>query len=330
MERIKHQLIDQKQLAMQVLSWIIYARRSLTTTELQHALGVEVGESKLDEDNLPEVEDMVSVCAGLVTVDKESGVTRLVHYTTQEYFDRTREKWFPDAEMDITRICVIYLSFNEFERGICCNDEDFEERLRVNRLYNYASHNWGHHARRASTLIPEVISFLKRNAQAEASGQALLAVKLYSLQSNYSQNFPRQMIGIHLAAFFGVVKAVRLLLSSDSPNLNDSYNRTPLSYAAMTGHEAVVKLLLDVGEVNVNAKDINGYTPLSYASNNGHEAVVKLLLDVGEVNVNAKDINGYTPLSYAANNGHEAVVKLLLDTGKVDVSLISDFNVGVI
>ena len=46
---------------------------------------------KLDEENLPEIEDMVSVCAGLVTIDEESNIIRLVHYTTQEYFERTQE-----------------------------------------------------------------------------------------------------------------------------------------------------------------------------------------------------------------------------------------------
>lgn len=277
MERIEGQLVDQEQLAKQVLSWITYARRPLTTTELQHALGVEVGKSQLDEDNIPQVEDMVSVCAGLVTVDKEGVIIRLVHYTTQEYFDGTRENWFPNTEADIMTICVTYLSFDKFEMGICYNDEEFEERLRSNRLYNYASHNWGHHAREASTLTPEVISFLKRQAQAEASSQALLAVKRYSSHSNYSQKFPRQMKGIHLAAYFGITKAVQLLLSSNRLDLNDSYGGTPLLWAAMNGHEAIVKLLLAIGKIDADVEDICGQTPLSYAAVNRHKVIVKLL-----------------------------------------------------
>ena len=85
MERIGGQVKDQEELAKQVLSWITCAKRPLTTSELQHALAVEVGESALDEENLPQIEDIVSVCAGLVTVDKESKFIRLVHYITQEY-----------------------------------------------------------------------------------------------------------------------------------------------------------------------------------------------------------------------------------------------------
>ncbi|KAH7190083.1 ankyrin repeat-containing domain protein, partial [Fusarium oxysporum] len=53
------------------------------------------------------------------------------------------------------------------------------------------------------------------------------------------------------------------------------YGRTPLSWAAGDGHEAIVKLLLEKG-ANVESKDEDGRTPLSCAALNGHEAIVKL------------------------------------------------------
>jgi hypothetical protein len=80
MERIEGQVADRIELAKQVLSWITCALRPLTALELQHALAVEVGERELDEDNIPELEDMVSACAGLATVDEQSRIIRLVHY----------------------------------------------------------------------------------------------------------------------------------------------------------------------------------------------------------------------------------------------------------
>jgi len=119
MERIEGQLADEEKLAKQVLSWITCAKRPLTTSELKHALAVEPEELQLDEENLCRVEDMVLVCAGLVTVDEESNIIRLVHYTTQEYFERTQKRWFPNAETNITIICVTYLAFNKFKSGIC-------------------------------------------------------------------------------------------------------------------------------------------------------------------------------------------------------------------
>ncbi|CZR69583.1 uncharacterized protein PAC_19483 [Phialocephala subalpina] len=161
MERISGQIKDQEELAK------------------QHALGVEVSESKLDELNFSEIEDIVS--------------------------------------------------------------------LQLNKLYDYAAHNWGYHARQASTSCQDVIEFLQKQAQVEASSQALMAVKRWSGHRKYSQEVPKQMTGLHLAAYFGVDEAVQFLIGSDSPDPEDSYGRTPLSWAAGSGHEAVVKQLLDKG-----------------------------------------------------------------------------------
>jgi hypothetical protein len=281
MERINGQQTGFQLLAKNALSWITCAKRPLTTGELQHAIAVEIDESELDEDNLPEIEDMVSVCAGLVTIDKESNIIRLVHYTTQEYFERTQKRWFPNAETDITKVCVTYLSFHAFESGFCQTDAEFEERLQLNQLYNYAAHNWGNHAREALTLCQEVIGFLKSKLKTEAASQALLAIKGSLGHSKYSQEVPRQMTGLHLAAYFGVHEAANtLIIRGQSLDLKDSYGQTPLSYAALKGHKAVVKLLLEKG-AELETKDKYGQTPLSYAALKGHEAVVKLLLEKG-------------------------------------------------
>ena len=72
---------------------------------------------KYHEENLLQIKDMVSVSAGLATINEESRVIRLVHYTTEEFFDQTRERCFPNAETDITKVCVTYLSFHAFGRG---------------------------------------------------------------------------------------------------------------------------------------------------------------------------------------------------------------------
>ncbi|KFZ00163.1 hypothetical protein V500_01159 [Pseudogymnoascus sp. VKM F-4518 (FW-2643)] len=314
MERIEGQLAGEKELSKQVLSWITCARRPLTTSELEHALAVELGELQFDEENLSPIEDMVSVCAGLVTVDEESAIIRLVHYTTQEYFERTQRRWFPQAETDIATICVTYLSFDVFETGICQNDEELKERLQSNPLYDYASHNWGRHARNASTLNQEVFSFLETKAQLEASSQALLAQKLYSTDSGYSQRYPRQMTGLHLAAYFGVEIPVNVFHEIGlTAHLQDSYGRTPLSWAAEKGRESVVQLLLEKG-AKVDTKDSNSRTPLSWAAQNGHKAVVQLLLRKG-AQMDTKDSYGRTPLSWAAVKGRDAVVQLLLEKG---------------
>ncbi|KAH6985419.1 hypothetical protein EDB80DRAFT_529803, partial [Ilyonectria destructans] len=51
------------------------------------------------------------------------------------------------AETDITTTYVTYLSFDVFESGFCRTDEEFEERIRLNPLYDHSARHWGNHAR---------------------------------------------------------------------------------------------------------------------------------------------------------------------------------------
>ena len=211
MERIEGQVTDQEELAKQVLSWITCAKRPLTTSELQHALAVEVGESELDEENLPEIEDMVSVCAGLVTVDEESDIIRLVHYTTQEYFERTQRHWFPNAETDITTICVTYLSFDVFESGFCQTDDEFEERLRIKSALRLCRTKLGTSCSRSFGIrVRSVIDFL----ESEAKGRGIKpgndgyqdVVRTLKLQPKS----PKANDRTTLAAYFGVERLAKM------------------------------------------------------------------------------------------------------------------------
>ncbi|KAF7880334.1 uncharacterized protein EAF02_007180 [Botrytis sinoallii] len=358
MKRIEGQLDDERDLAKQVLSWITCAKRPLTTAELQEAIAVEIDETELDQENFTEINTMISVCAGLVTVDEESKIIRLVHYTTQEYFEQTRDKWFPDAETFITTICVTYLSFETFNTGFCLLYRDFAKRVRSHQFSMYAARFWGHHAGKASilekTLEQALLKFLKNQAKVDASWQLINSNDVpesyvdqgssprYS-GSSYGQRAGRGLTGMHITAFFGLETVIQLLLDSGKlevdprdllseesdfipyPNLVN-HGRTPLSYAAKKGHEKVVNLLLDTGKFEVDSIDKFHQTPLHSSVESGNENVVKLLLDTGKVDVNFKDGQGQTPFYKAATSGNENVVKLFLETGKVEIDTIDNFD----
>ncbi|KAI3326496.1 hypothetical protein HD806DRAFT_551522 [Xylariaceae sp. AK1471] len=256
----------------------------LTKLELQHALAVETDEPQLDEDNLPQIDDMVSVCAGLITVDEESSVIRLVHYTTQDYFARTQSKWFPAAQLSITTICTTYLSYRNFANGYSKTDEEFEERLRLHPFYDYVARNWGHHGREASAC-QNIYFFLQKLTQVQASSQALMVNNKFRYM-NYSQMARKQMTGPHLAAYFGLNKVVATMLRDCYADVRDNDGQTPLLWAAWNGHEAVVRLLLATKGVNPDIRVKYGRTPLWWAARHGHEAVVKLLLATESVDPN--------------------------------------------
>ncbi|KAH9892130.1 hypothetical protein F4778DRAFT_772870 [Xylariomycetidae sp. FL2044] len=284
MKRIEGQIQFQARRAKQVLSWITCARRPLTKWELQHALGVKVGKPNLDQGDLPKIEDLVSVCAGLVTVDEESNVIRLVHYTTQSYFERTQERWFPNAQLDITTVCTTYLSFQAFANGHAKTDEEYEQRLETHHLFEYAALNWGHHARLAPSC-QNISHFLQKQAQVEAANQALQVFREV-WRPDYSQRIAGNVTGLHLAAYFGLDYILADMMSQYDVNIKDTHNHTPLWSAAWNGYEAAVKLLLDTDGVEATSKDSAGSTPLHWAAENGHKAVVKLLLGVEGADIN--------------------------------------------
>ena len=314
MDRIEGLAASHKMLAKNALLWIAFARRPLMMEELRHALAVYPGDSALNEDKLPNDKQILSVCAGLVTVDENSGIIRLVHSTAQEYLKRTQEKWFPGADARIASICVTYLSFSTFESGFCQTDEDFSERLREYHLYDYAACNWGDHVRNSSCLGQDVRSFLSKKPQVEASSQALMASRASFLMPGYSQDVPRQVTAMHLAAYFGIGNAVAELLSGgQTADPKDSYERTPLFWAAKGGHGGVTEILVRVGKADPTLKDREGHTPVSLAAWSGFDPVVEVLLEA------AVDFDSVrVALLGAMMNGHESTMRLILGSARPD------------
>jgi DNA replication protein DnaC len=138
-QRIENQPPGHRTLARRVISWITFAKQPLKIAELCCALAVEPDTSTLDLDNITDHDDLVSVCAGLVVVDQESGVIRLVHYTAQKYFDRVCRTWTPDPLLHIALTCLTYLSFDVFKSGPCPDDEQLHQRRRENLFFYYAA-----------------------------------------------------------------------------------------------------------------------------------------------------------------------------------------------
>ena len=90
------------------------------------------------------------------------------------------------------------------------------------------------------------------------------------------------------------------------------YGSTALRMASDYGYTEIVRLLIENGDLDVNATDYDddGRTALHLASIKGHTEIVKMLLEKG-ADVNAKDTLDRTALQYASQNGHTEIVKLL-------------------
>ncbi|KAI7975791.1 hypothetical protein EIK77_005541 [Talaromyces pinophilus] len=313
LKRVDNQTSNDQTLAKRALSWVTFSSRPLSKEELDHAVAVEIGSSEFDDDNLSGVDYISSVCAGLVTVDASSNQIRLVHYTTYDYLKRTLPTWYSVGQKEIARNCVTYLSFDTFATGLC-SKPDLEERLKTNELYEYAATNWGYHTRTSSVDGEDlVVNFLESQPKVVACIQAM---ELSGMAPRQSEDSPQEVIGLHLAAFHGLLHSIEVLLSR-RPDIDlearEDFDRTALIVAAENGHADVVQFLIEKG-ANLEAQDYDDRTALYAAAESGHEAVVKVLLEKG-ANKDGPEGPLYSPLGMAVENGHSAVAKLLLHNG---------------
>ena len=116
MQRIDDQLQGFKDSAKRLLGWLTHSERLMTVREVQHALAIIPGASEFDEDDLGDIDEIICCCAGLVDIDEETQILRLVHYTTQEYFRQNHDK-LPCAQQDIAVGCLTYLLYENFKDG---------------------------------------------------------------------------------------------------------------------------------------------------------------------------------------------------------------------
>jgi ankyrin repeat protein len=337
MQRIQDQDEDEAALAHKVLCWISYALRPLTVTELQHALAVQLGDDDLDEDGIHEPELIVSVCAGLVTLDEESDHIRLVHYTTQSYFERIRTSRFPGAYSSMAQTCLTYLAFGPFSQRYCMSEDELHTRYEWYPFLKYAARNWGYHVRQGidRQLHELTLEFLSSSISVLSTAQVLsnlLRDDAYEdslLDSAVTWDFSflgppnptPNLTPLYNASLYGLADIARDLISQGA-SLNDKQygtdeDLTLLHIAAQQGHAEMVGLLLHAGaEASPIFRDPScpEMTALSMAVKEGHLPTVQAFVD-GGVDCNRLNVNRMSPLAIAVTQNHIDIVRYLIDKG---------------
>jgi len=297
---------------MIALMWVSHAERPLRAGELCHALAVQLGSADFDVENIPSISTVVTCCQGLITVDKEGSTVRLIHFTLQEYLS-THPDILSNPHSVMAEICLTYLSSQPLK--VLWNSPS--PHAANTPFLGYCSVYWGVHAKRE---LSDYGRSLALELLKEDYGPISTKLLLEQSKGSYTMYFDTcsPFSGLHCASFFGIVEIVGGLIEMECHDINgrDFSGGTPLTWAARSGHEEVVKVLLGRGEVDPDKPDNDGRTPLSIAVMN--EGVVKILLGREEVNPDKPDNGGRTPLSHAAGRGHESVVGVLL--GREEVS----------
>lgn len=104
---------------------------------------------------------------------------------------------------------------------------------------------------------------------------------------------------LSIAALNGHEEVVRLLVTSTA-DVNPTFSKHPLQCASINGSAQCVDILLKCG-APVNSRFKNHETSLHLASHYGNLDVVRLLLKRG-ANVMLRDLNGLNALNWAIGN----------------------------
>ncbi|KAF8421812.1 hypothetical protein EV426DRAFT_575538 [Tirmania nivea] len=107
--------------------------------------------------------------------------------------------------------------------------------------------------------------------------------------------FTVQLINVIVIAVF----------QQDINTKDDKYGQTPLTWVAVKGHEAKVRLLLERNDMEVNAKD-DEYDTYYYGQLGMDTRLSAATNRRNNVDVDAKDKDDPSPLSCVTKNGHEA------------------------
>lgn len=225
------------------------------------------------------------------------------------------------AHYRLSRMCLRYLAMEDIPLLTSDNSYGLQSQF---PMLHYATTTWVAHVQQSEEngiFQGDLLGFFSWPSE------ALLHrwVRFHHIMVSWVRDCPSEGMGmIHMVSAYRLMGPLQMLFHNAAKtgtivDEKDGNGRTPLSWAASRGHEALVQQLLDRG-ANINTADEKGCTPLIYATLFDNKAMVKLLLDQG-ANINTADEKGCTPLIYATTSKNETMVKLLLDQGaKVDMA----------
>ncbi|KAI0153861.1 ankyrin repeat-containing domain protein [Pestalotiopsis sp. NC0098] len=311
-------------LALLAIQWVKCAFRPLQLRELVEALAVRPGDHCLDATGMVSPETIINSTLGLLVLDTESKVVRLVHDSLREYLDRHESKIFEAPHRHTLTVLNTYLSFEIFHsarwRSGIQSWVDIGILKKDYQLLEYACNYWYRHFDAAG---PIALPLGLHTADRVSASTLLLRV---------SPNTNKNIVGsglssLHVALLWGstvlVEEIIRTTIPADFENMSKKH-LTPLHLAARLNETPCARLLVQAGH-RLDQKDREGRTPIHEAASHGSSAVLSFMLESSNESdgiqrmVDGVDNQRITPLHLALIECHAVSVEILL-RHKADVN----------
>ena len=316
--------------AVKALSWIFQARRPLTIDELREAISIRpFRQTALQPKFLIREDSLLKYCQGLIVIDENGAddsvrTVRFTHPTVRDFLAKAyMDKLLTEA--DLAKLCLTYLTFDEFELGPCHDTYTLLRQMGNHRLWRYCVENWGGHTRGEAEEDPEVVRGVC-NLLASTAGRSSMHQLILS-QHGFTKTVFVSSDPVRVLAEEGLATIYKYLLQMDPKTLSHidqlsihtpllsakDADTDPLLIAVGNGHCHMATALLDCGS-DVNVRSTKGETPLHIAARRGYPEAISLLLARGAI-VEAHDKRLRTALHVACKYGHREIVLRLSDAG---------------
>lgn len=315
LKRINAQPGDDVSIAHRVFVWLTYSFGPLSVEDLLQALATSSDNLVFVPDDLIPMALILSMCGGLVTVEKDTDTVHFIHYSAKEFMTTVEfpDVYNPHSLLAIT--CVV-----QVEELMTSGGQDSKDpRWHTSPLVRYASTHWGHHAKICHdlrVLHPLIPSFLSRHPThyyMPTSSNSSLGIALES------------GTGLHLATFYGLTDVILSGILSYTPQVG---TQTPFHVAVNRNQPSTLQALRSKYR-GVNIRNDRGNAPLHKAVWHGNEPLVKQLLSTRAedgtplevLDINIQNRHGETPLLMACCLPNQEIVHLIASYPDVDPNI---------
>ena len=336
--------VDEEDRLMQrrILRLLLFAKRPLDLCEVVEGIAVDPDmhlQKELNQSLLIDESDIFDICGSLLRRSEFTGKIGLSHHSVREFLSsptlRTgarNEFYIPNHEsVELTTICLSYLSFQEFDRADFASKVDGEYVINAqllrrntggavvdNSFLEYAATSWWDHLPDSESEQDSLWPILSRFFDPTKGYFAHWVSIAQYIYDEY--RYPTLMTPLHFCAKHGLYHlAYKLLVKGYDYDALTVDLRTPLHIALENRQNSIMELLLAF-EASKDAVTRTGRHPLDLAIESGNEEAVQTLILAG-TDVNACLPSGEFPLGIALENQWESVIVLLVEATNPDLFL---------
>jgi hypothetical protein len=277
---------DMMEAVTSMLRYLVSSLRQLSLAELAEAVSFTYSDGFGKDDRLIEPEGIVHTLYSLVHYDLHNQRIELAHSSVRDYLTsyELAGKYYVnpiEANICMSRLCIHYLTLPSFQTT-CADQSMLETRKEEWPLLEYASFFWTRHIRTtAQSSGGHLAAFSKFAASCSLPSGGNFAAWY---QFVFSQGNPNvwKTKPLYMCAREGLVEPLKILLATcTKEELEQRGGRrgsTALHVAATYGEVEAVRLLLDAG-ADPNECNDYGESGLQWAAFYNHVETVQLLLE---------------------------------------------------